>query len=210
MENIQGRKYGYIRVSSKDQCADKQIQALKEYGIDERDMFIDKISGKSFDRPEYLLLKNRILRNGDVLVIKELDRLGRDMDAIKDEWKQLEDMGVDIEVIDMPMINTTGKDTLEKKLISEIVFNLLCYMAQKEREKIKQRQAEGIQAMKDRNGGKGIGRPTVPVPDGFEDIYDKVFITKEITALKGMELLGLKKSTFYKFKKMIDEKRAEK
>ena len=209
-------KYGYIRVSTKEQNIERQVEAMLEYGLTERDLFIDKTSGKNFDRPEYQLLKGRVLREGDVLVIKELDRLGRDMDSIKNEWRDLEEMGVSIEVIDMPMVNTTGKSDLERKLISNIVFELLCYVAQKEREKILQRSKEGMEAMvideatgkkKSVKTGRVTGRPVAEMPSNFEEIYDKVFINKEMTALKGMEALGLKKSTFYKFKKEIDIKR---
>lgn len=209
------RKFGYVRISTKDQNIDRQIDALKEYGIAENDIFIDRLSGKDFNRPEYQLLKNRILRDGDVLVIKELDRLGRDMEEIKNEWRDIEANNINIEVLDMPIINTTGKDTLERSLISNIVFELLCYMAQKEREKIRQRQAEGIASMKVGEDGKLIsnktgratGRPVVEMPEDFRGVYDRVFVTKEITALKGMEELGLKKSTFYRFKKLVDEER---
>ena len=217
MENKKhgSRKVAYGRVSTDKQVLERQLLAFKEYGIDDRDVFIDKMSGKNFDRPEYQLLKSRILREGDVLVIKELDRLGRDMDMIKTEWRELEEMGVSIEVIDMPIINTTGKSDLEKKLISNIVFELLCYMAQKEREKMLQRQREALDSMPVNEEGKRVslktgkvmGRPVAEMPNNFREVYDKVFVTKELTALKGMAELGLKKSTFYKFKKIVDMER---
>lgn len=209
------RKFGYARVSTDKQILERQLVALKESGIEERDIYIDKMSGKNFDRPEYQLLKNKVLRRGDVLVIKELDRLGRDMDMIKTEWRELEEMGVSIEVLDMPIINTTGKSDLEKNLISNIVFELLCYMAQKEREKMLRRQREALDSMPVNEEGKRVslktgkvmGRPVAEMPDNFREVYDMVFVNKDITARKGMELTGLKKSTFYKFKAIVDEER---
>lgn len=194
------KHYGYARVSSKEQNLDRQITTLKEYGIDERDIIIDKQSGKDFNRDGYQILKKSLLRTGDTLVIKELDRLGRDMEQIKHEWKDLEENGINLVVIDNPILNTENKTDLEKKLISNIVFELLSYMAEKERAKIRQRQAEGIQALKNRNGGKGIGRPKADYPNNFKEIYTK-WKAKEITAVKAMEQLGLKKNTFYKLVK---------
>ena len=151
--------YGYARVSTKEQNLDRQIAELMKHVADERDIITDKASGKDFNRVGYMSLRDTLLRVGDTLVIKELDRLGRDMSMIKEEWNTLLKMGVDIIIIDTPMLNTKGKDTLEKTLISNIVFELLSYMAQKERDKIKSRQAEGIAILKAKNNGKGIGRP---------------------------------------------------
>ncbi|HWQ41890.1 MAG TPA: recombinase family protein [Desulfosporosinus sp.] len=190
--------YGYARVSTKEQNLDRQLIELAEYVVDERDIITDKASGKDFNRAGYTSLRDTLLRVGDTLVIKELDRLGRDMNMIKDEWNRLIKMGVDIVVIDTPMLNTKGKDTLEKTLISNIVFELLSYMAQKERDKIKSRQAEGISALKARNNGKGIGRPvTIEISDDFREAY-KQWRGNEITAVKAMELSGLSKATFYR------------
>ena len=139
-----GRTFGYARVSSSEQNLDRQIEALKNYGVTERDIITDKQSGKDFNRSGYLALKEKILRCGDTLVIKEMDRLGRDYEAIKNEWQQLQQMGVDIVIIDTPILNTAEKSNLEKSLIANIVFELLAYTAEKERCKIKARQAEGI------------------------------------------------------------------
>ena len=201
------KTYGYARVSSKDQHLDRQIQALIDYKIDPRDIITDKQSGKDFNREGYITLKNSLLRKGDTLVIKELDRLGRDMAMIKEEWQELQNNGINIVVLNTPILNTEGKSDLEKTLISNIVFELLSYLAEKERQKIKQRQREGIQALKNRNGGKGIGRPCIDYPKNWEEVY-KQWKAKEITGVKAMELLSLKKNSFYKLIKKYEEKKS--
>jgi DNA invertase Pin-like site-specific DNA recombinase len=195
--------FGYARVSSKDQNLDRQIEELIKYGVEERDIIVDKQSGKDFNRNGYKTLKYNLLRNGDTLVIKELDRLGRNMEQIKVEWKELEDVGVNLVVIDNPILNTAGKTDLEKKLISNIVFELLSYMSEKERLKIKQRQAEGIKIAKEK--GKKFGRPKVGYPDNWEEVYNR-WLNKEITAIKAMEELNLRKNTFYKLIKQYQYK----
>ncbi|MCC0693884.1 recombinase family protein [Clostridioides sp. ZZV14-6387] len=192
----ENRVYGYVRVSSKDQNTDRQVKALESYGVENRNILVDKMSGKNFDRPSYITLKNTILRSGDILVIKELDRLGRNMNMVKSEWQELIKMGVDIIVLDTPILNTANKNDLEKNLISNIVFELLAYMSEKERLKIRQRQQEGINMLKAKNGGKGIGRPKISYPSNWLEIYNK-WKNKEITAKVAMVELNLKKSTFY-------------
>ena len=121
--------YGYARVSTKEQNEDRQIETLTKFGVEKKYIKVDKASGKDFNRPKYQLLKNEILRTGDTLVIKELDRLGRNMEEIKKEWQDLSNMGIDIVIIDSPILNTDNKTDLEKNLISNIVFELLSYMA---------------------------------------------------------------------------------
>lgn len=202
------RLYGYARVSTKEQVLTRQIDALKEYGVPEAQILADKESGKDFNRVQYQNLKNVILRAGDTLVIKELDRLGRDWDGIKKEWQELADKGINIVVIDQPMLNTVGKSDLEKKLIQGILFDLLAYMAEKERVKIRSRQREGIDAMPINEEGHKIstktgnkyGRPAVTYPNKWLDVYGQ---WKEggITAVKAMDQLGLKKTSFYKLVK---------
>lgn len=207
--------FGYVRVSTKDQCEDRQIEAIKEYckinnlELEERNIVIDKQSGKDFDREGYQLLKNYLLRPGDTLIIKELDRLGRNMEQIKQEWHELISREVNIIVIDTPILNTTDRTDLEKKLISNIVFELLSYMAQKERERIKQRQREGIESAK--KAGKHLGRPRID----FETLskQQKEFIKQyyhrwkngEITAVGFMQKIGLKRNTFYKIMKQYEK-----
>ena len=212
--------YGYARVSTKDQNEDRQIEALTKYGVEEKYIKTDKASGKDFNREKYQLLKNEILRPGDILVIKELDRLGRNMDDIKKEWQDLIKMGIDIEIIDTPILNTGNKTDLEKNLISNIVFELLSYMAEKERIKIRTRQSEGIAAMKDskeysktyknKDGeiveahlkkkstrtGKVTGRPSMKYPKNWDKIYNQ-YITKELNVKQICKLYDIPRSSFY-------------
>lgn len=191
---MSNKTYGYIRVSSKEQNLDRQRTAMLEFGIDERDIIEDKVSGKDFDRKGYMVLKDSLLRSGDTLVVKELDRLGRNMDHIKTEWQELQAKGVDIIIIDTPILNTSNKSDLEKKLISNIVFELLSYMAEKERIKIRTRQAEGIALAK----SKGLykGRKKIEI-DNFESVF-KDWKAGKMTAVEAMKLLGVKKNTFYR------------
>lgn len=196
------KTYGYIRVSTKEQNTDRQRIELINYGVNLRDIIEDKQSGKDFNRLGYLTLKNSLLRFGDTLVIKELDRLGRNMEMIKTEWQELQQNGVDIVVLDTPILNTANKTDLEKSLINNIIFELLAYMAEKERIKIRSRQAEGIAIAKEK--GLYRGRKKI-VKDNFIDIYND-WKTGKITAVKAMEILGLKKNTFYRRVKELEKK----
>ncbi|NCU28703.1 MAG: recombinase family protein [Candidatus Moranbacteria bacterium] len=190
--------FGYARISSADQNLARQIEAFKEFKIDERDIFLDKQSGKDFDREQYLLLK-KILRRGDTLVIKELDRLGRDMDGIKAEWNYFSENGININILDMPILNTTDKSDLEKRLIMEIVLSLLSYLAEKERLKILQRQMEGIAIAK--SNGIYKGRKRKELVD-FNSIYSR-WRDGEITAVQACKELGISSPTFYRRVKEI-------
>ncbi len=201
--------YGYARVSTKEQNLDRQINSISDYCkkhnilIDvDRDIIKEHISGKDFKRERYLTLKEELLKSGDTLIIKELDRLGRNMEMIKEEWRDLEERGINIIVIDTEILNTVGKSDLEKKLISNIVFELLSYMAEKERVKIKQRQAEGIAAAKAK--GRKLGRPGVEYPGNWKETYDK-WKSGEITAVRAMEITQLKKNSFYNLVKRYEE-----
>lgn len=196
--------YGYARISSIDQSLNRQIDRLRRYGVEESNIIIDKASGRDFKREGYSNLKNYMLREGDTLVITELDRLGRNFTMLKQEWADIQAMGVDIVVLDMAMLNTAGKSSLEKTLIVNMVFELMAYMAEKERLKNRERQAQGIQALRDRNGGKAVGRPAVELPKNFGKVYDQ-WKSGEITAVKAMQKLKLKKSTFYKLVKIYEE-----
>ena len=200
---MESRIYGYARVSTKEQNLDRQIEVLRAYGIDERNIITDKQSGKDFNREGYKALKNNFLRTGDTLVIKELDRLGRDMEQIKEEWNSLLKQGIDVVVIDTPILNTTNKGDLEKTLISNIVFELLSYMAEKERQKIKQRQAEGIAIAKAK--GVKIGRPSIEYPSNWLEVYTE-WKAGDITGVKAMQKLNLKKNSFYKLVKEYEER----
>jgi DNA invertase Pin-like site-specific DNA recombinase len=192
------RVYGYARVSSTEQNLDRQIEALTAYGVEDRHIITDKMSGKSFDRPGYQTLKCQLLRSGDVLVVKELDRLGRDYEQIKAEWSDLRKMGVDIVVLDMPVLSTADKSDLDKSLIASIVFELLAYLSEKERVKIKTRQAEGIAIAKQK--GVKLGRPKAELPQGFAEEVRKWKEGKQ-TATETMQALNLKRTTFYKLVK---------
>jgi DNA invertase Pin-like site-specific DNA recombinase len=193
-----GRVYGYARVSSTEQHLDRQIEALSAYGVEDRHIITDKQSGKNFDRPGYQTLKEQLLRSGDVLVIKELDRLGRNYEQIKAEWSDLRKMGVDIVVLDMPVLSTADKSDLDKSLIASIVFELLAYLSEKERVKIKTRQAEGIAIAKQK--GVKLGRPKAELPQGFAEEVRKWKEGKQ-TATETMQALNLKRTTFYKLVK---------
>jgi DNA invertase Pin-like site-specific DNA recombinase len=194
------RTYGYARVSSTEQNLDRQIEALTAYGVDERHIISDKQSGKTFDRPGYQTLKTQLLRSGDVLVVKELDRLGRDYEQIKAEWQDLRQMSIDIVVLDMSILSTADKSDLEKVLIANIVFELLAYLSEKERLKIKTRQAEGIAIAKAK--GVKLGRPEAKLPQGFAEEVRK-WQAGEQTATATMQALNLKRTTFYKLVKEV-------
>lgn len=201
---MESLKYGYARVSSKEQNLDRQIAALKDHGVEERNIITDKASGKDFEREGYILLKSKLLRRGDTLVIKELDRLGRNMEQTKKEWQDLKDMGVDIEILDTPILNTKDKSDLEKTLISSIVFEILAYVSEKERQNIREKQREGIERLKARNGGKGIGRPRKEFPANWKEVYT-AWKQGKVTAVTAMEYMGLKKNTFYRLVKKQEE-----
>lgn len=194
--------FAYIRVSAKDQNRDRQIHEMTQLGINVRDIFIDKESGKDFDRPQYQALK-QCLRKGDLLYIKSIDRFGRNSKEIKKEWEHItQDIKADIKVLDMPLLDTTQhKDTLGT-FVSDLVLQVLSFVAERERENIRQRQAEGIAVAKTK--GKHLGRPQINYETlnkeqkrMIEANYPK-WLGKEITAVQFIELLGLKKNTFYK------------
>ena len=163
------KRYGYVRVSSKDQNEARQMVALRKEGIAEADIFIDKQSGKDFERPAYRKMLRK-LQPGDLLVIKSIDRLGRNYDEIIRQWQFLtRDKEVDILVLDMPLLDTRqGKDLLGT-FISDLVLQILSFVAENEREVIHQRQAEGIAAAKAK--GVRFGRPERPLPDNFTEVY---------------------------------------
>jgi DNA invertase Pin-like site-specific DNA recombinase len=203
VKKMSGRKYGYIRVSSKEQNTARQKDALLKAGIEEGYIFTDKMSGKDFDRPEYQLVK-RLLKKDDVLFIKDLDRLGRNYRKIKEEWKEITmDIGADIVVLEMDLLDTRKFNNGMEELISNIILELLSYMAEKERKKIRQRQKEGIKKAKE-NGVK-FGRPKINVDD-FEYYYDQVYNKENMTAIEAMEEMDVSKSTFYRRKNEYEKR----
>ena len=192
------KTFGYCRVSSQEQNEDRQLESMLNLGINERDIFIDKCSGKNFDRPQYNALKLQ-LREGDILVIKSIDRLGRNYKQICEEWRNItKDIKANIKVIDMPILDTTKKDGLISEVISDIVLQLLSYVAEQERAFIKQRQAEGIKIAKEK--GKHLGKPPIQYPDNWLDVY-KIWKQGEITAREAMKRTNLKPTSFYKLAK---------
>lgn len=200
-----GKKFGYARVSSKTQNVDRQIIDLKNLGIDERDIFVDIASGKDFKRDNFQTLK-RVLREGDILYIHSIDRFGRNSKEIKAEWEEItQNIKADIVVIDMPILDTTQhKDTLGS-FVSDLVLQVLAFVAESERNQIKKRQAEGIAAAKAK--GKVLGRPSKNL-NTLSPEQQKTLKTlfpqwknSEITASQFMSSLNLKRNTFYKIVK---------
>lgn len=191
---MRSKVFGYARVSSKDQNEERQLVAFKEYGIDERDIYIDKQSGKDFNREQYSILKN-VLRENDLLVIKSIDRLGRNYNMIIDEWKDItKNIKADILVIDMPLLDTRNNKDLLGTFISDLVLQILSYVAEQERRFIKQRQKEGISNAI--NNGVKLGRPKIEKPSNYDDVI-RLWENKKIKNKEAMEMLGLKPNTFY-------------
>lgn len=185
--------YGYARVSSKDQNLDRQVDAIEGFGVPEKMIFKDKASGKDFNRPAYKRLIRK-LKPGDVLVIKSIDRLGRNYDEILDEWRVItKEKEAAVVVLDMPLLDTREvKDGITGVFLADLVLQLLSYVAQVERENIKQRQAEGIAAAKRR--GVRFGRPKIPIPDNYWQIKDD-YMAGRITQREAAELLHVSVGT---------------
>ena len=189
--------FGYVRVSSKDQNEARQIEKMRELGIDERHIFIDKESGKDFDRDQYKAMVT-MLREGDLIYIASIDRLGRSYNEIKKQWEIItKNKGANIVVLDMPILDTRNDRDLTGTLISDIVLQLLSYVAEKERESIRARQAEGIALAKARGAYKGR-KPIEIDKEKFELVYGEV-MRGERTNKYAMQKLGLKPNTYYKF-----------
>ncbi|MBG9491871.1 recombinase family protein, partial [Bacillus thuringiensis] len=192
---MNNRKFGYIRVSSKEQNEGRQFEAMRQIGIDERDIFMDKQSGKDFNRQNYQLVK-MMLREGDILYVQSLDRFGRNKEAILNEWKDItKNIQAHIIITDMPLLNTTKyKDNLGN-LITDLVLQILSWLAEEERTKIKTRQREGIDLAKKQ--GKHLGRPKAEITPTFINAYD-IWKTGAITAVEAMEKANVPKTTFYR------------
>ncbi len=192
---MEHRKFGYIRVSSKDQNEGRQLDAMKKLDINERDIYLDKQSGKNFERVNYQLLK-RIIRKGDVLYIHSLDRFGRNKEEILQEWNDLtKNIEADIVVMDMPLLDTTQYKDSMGTFIADLVLQILSWMAEEERERIRKRQREGIDLAL--QNGVQFGRPKVMLSEEFKEVYRK-WKARELTAVQAMKELGIKKTTFYK------------
>ena len=190
---IKTKAYGYIRVSTKEQNEVRQVIALREVGVSEKNIYMDKQSGKDFNRPEYQRLK-RALRRDDLLAVKSIDRLGRSYADIQEEWRVItKGIKADIVILDMPLLDTRKDKDLIGTLISDIVLQLLSYVAQTEREFIRQRQAEGIAAARAR--GVHLGRFPNPLPHGFEDVYRR-WSEGELTRAQAAAELGITLNQF--------------
>ena len=198
----QQKVYGYARVSSCDQNEARQIQKLIDYGITQDRIFIDKQSGRDFNRQEYQTLK-RMLKDSphSLLIITSIDRLGRNYKEITKEWQLLtEENQADIRVLDMPLLDTTQFKDLLGTFISDLILQVLSFVAEQERNNIRVRQAEGIAVAKANN--VRFGRPKIKVPDNFIDVCNR-WISGEITATNAMILTGIKRTNFYKMVKEL-------
>ena len=189
-----GNTYGYIRVSTRDQNEDRQRIALEELSIPASNIYMDKQSGKDFERPAYQRLVRR-LRGSDLLYVKSIDRLGRNYKEILEQWQLLtKEKGVDIVVLDMPLLDTRRGKDLMGTFLSDIVLQVLSFVAENERENIRQRQAEGIAAARAR--GVRFGRPPLPLPDNFQEIH-RAWRCKQIPLRQAAAACGLRAGTFY-------------
>ena len=188
-------EYGYVRVSSTDQNEERQLIVMNERRVPAGNVYIDKQSGKDFVRPQYKKMLKR-LKAGDLLYILSIDRLGRNYEEIQNQWRILtKEIGVDICVIDMPLLDTRNGKDLMGTFIADLVLQILSFVAQSERENIRKRQSEGIAAAKKR--GVRFGRPEKPMPEGFAETV-KLWEKKEIDIKAVLEMCGLKEATFYR------------
>lgn len=189
-------EYGYIRVSTREQNEQRQLIAMREFGIDEKKIYMDKQSGKDFERRNYKKMVQK-LKKDDTLVVKSIDRLGRNYDEILEQWRVItKEKQAAIVVLDMPLLDTRQSRDLTGTLIADIVLQLLSYVAQTEREFIRQRQAEGIAAAKER--GVQFGRKPLPQPEEYAEVYQK-WKSGQLSARAAAIALGVSHSTFLKW-----------
>ncbi|MGE7932617.1 recombinase family protein [Viridibacillus arvi] len=198
VSRMTSKTFAYVRVSSKEQNIDRQIDTMRGLGIDDREMFIDRASGKDIERHQYKTLK-AIIRDGDTVVFDSITRLSRNMTDIKNEYEWFNKSGVNLQFVKEPMLNTTNdKSDVMKQAINDIILTIFGAFSQRERELIKQRQREGIDAAKAR--GKHLGRPRVGLTEDQKEKYGKLYPrwkAGEITATAMMQEMGLKRTTFY-------------
>ena len=205
-KNTEKRTFGYIRVSSQTQSEARQKDALTKEGVLPRDIFIDKQSGKDFSRPGYQRMIQS-LQSGDEVVILDLDRLARNYSEMAKEWNHItNELNCDIRVINYPLLSTTQEEkSLDRRFIANLTFQILSYVAEKEKDAIRNRQKEGIESAKMR--GVKFGRNKISRPDGFYETYQRV-LSREITNRQAMEELGLKPNTYYSFVKELKKTEA--
>ena len=188
--------YGYVRVSTKEQVVDRQLVAMKTAGV--ANVLIDKASGKDFERPQYKKLRRK-LKRGDLLVIQSLDRFGRSYDDIIDEWRYLvKTVGVDVKVLDMPLLDTRQGEGLIGRFVGDIVLQILSFVAETERLKIKERQAQGIKCAKER--GVRFGRPKAVLPANMEEILSR-YMNGDLTIRSAADAANIGSSTFWRVAK---------
>lgn len=185
--------YGYVRVSTREQVVDRQLVAMKAAGV--ANVLIDKASGKDFDRPQYQMLRKK-LKRGDLLVIQSLDRFGRSYDDIIDEWRYLvKTVGVDVKVLDMPLLDTRQGEGLIGRFVGDIVLQILSFVAETERRKIKERQAQGIKCAKER--GVRFGRPSIALPDNIGELLVR-YMNGELTLRSAAAMANISPTTFWR------------
>ena len=201
-------EYGYARVSSKEQNLARQIKELRAAGIEESNILTDKQSGKDFNRKSYNLLVGTdstapLLRQGDLLTVYSIDRLGRNYNEIMKQWQYItQEIKADIRVLDMPLLDTRiNGNSLDSRFVADLVLQILSYVAEKERENIKARQAQGIAVAREQ--GKHLGRPRATFPDNWNEVYPQ-WKNKKITAVEAMERMSLKRNTFYNLVKRYE------
>ncbi len=200
-----GNLYGYVRVSSREQNEDRQMIAMREMGVPEENIYMDKQSGKDFDRPEYRRLVRR-LKKDDLLCVKSIDRLGRNYEEIQNQWRSItKEKGVDIVVLDMPLLDTRRGKDLVGTFLSDVVLQVLSFVAENERTTLRQRQAEGIAAAKAR--GVRFGRPPAPLPENFFAVCRR-WRAKELSLEQAAAACGMPSSSFfYRAKALETEKK---
>lgn len=192
---MEGKVYGYVRVSTVDQNEERQLIALRNAGVEEKNIFLDKVSGKDFNRPQYKKMVKK-LKEGDLLYILSIDRLGRNYEEIQKQWSVLtKEIGIDICVIDMPLLDTRTCKDLMGTFIADLVLQILSFVAQSERENIRKRQAQGIAAA--RAKGVHLGRPVKPVPEDFEQLV-KRWEKNEVPLEQILKDYNMSKATFYR------------
>ena len=204
-KGMEEKVFGYARVSTKEQNLDRQILALKNYGIPERDIITDKASGKNFERPGYQTLKNSLMRKGDTLVITAIDRLGRNKAEVMTELQDLKRAGIKLKCMELPttMVNLPEQQSWIMDMISNILIEVYTSLAENERKTLLRRQREGIEAAKAK--GKHLGRPRAIKPENWDEVYD-LWEHGEIKAVEAMETLKITKNVFYKFAREEKEK----
>ncbi len=191
---MENKIYGYVRVSSTDQNEDRQMMALKKVNVPEKNIYMDKLSGKDFNRPQYKKMVRK-LKPGDLLYILSIDRLGRNYEEIQNQWRILtKEIGIDICVLDMPLLDTRNGKDLMGTFIADLVLQILSFVAQSERENIKKRQQEGIAAAKAK--GVKFGRPPLPLPENFHEVH-QAWRNKKMTLRQAAAACGMPEGTFY-------------